>query len=231
MRPVGSDDALVTHPEWERLVRFVSYVQHTNQSGKWDCWEWTGSKSDRGYGRVGRRGINRLAHRYAYQLVAGGLDRVMYVCHRCDNRVCIRPSHLFVGTHTDNMADMVRKGRQSKLPGEQNGRNKLTEVQAIEILSDTRGMDEIARSYQVGRTTIRDIKSGKIWPHLERDGGVFRRAIGKRANLNPNCPSGHPYSGGNLYVPPSGARVCRACTKIAQAKYKAKKQETQLECR
>jgi hypothetical protein len=75
------------------------------------CWEYRGAKSGAGYRKVGRDGITWLAHRYAWSKLVGEIPEGKLVLHDCDNRACCRPSHLFIGTHLDNMADMVSKGR------------------------------------------------------------------------------------------------------------------------
>ena len=72
------------------------------------CWEWLGRRDQKGYGRFGR---GHLAHRFAFAFVNGPIPEGLEVCHRCDNPVCVRPSHLFLGTHTDNVRDSIAKGR------------------------------------------------------------------------------------------------------------------------
>lgn len=89
--------------------RFWSKV---NQSD--ECWTWTASKDDKGYGKIGlpgRKGWG-FAHRVSYSLEHGvELTPDQKVLHRCDNPPCVRPDHLFLGTAADNAADMVAKGR------------------------------------------------------------------------------------------------------------------------
>ena len=75
------------------------------------CWEWTGAKSRAGYGQFGYLGNWYRAHRVAYLVWRGPLKRGLYVCHRCDNPGCVRPSHLFLGTNSDNIRDSLTKGR------------------------------------------------------------------------------------------------------------------------
>jgi hypothetical protein len=76
------------------------------------CWEWTGAINDSGYGRFRvRLSPDPRAHRVAWIIDNGDIPDGMQVLHRCDNRRCVRVSHLFLGTHDDNMRDMAEKGR------------------------------------------------------------------------------------------------------------------------
>lgn len=81
-----------------------------------DCWEWTGSRSRNGYGETSFLGRRFLAHRLSYVLAIGPFDSTLFVCHRCDNPPCVKPSHLFLGTAKDNAQDCLRKGRWDKNP-------------------------------------------------------------------------------------------------------------------
>lgn len=95
------------------------------------CWVWTGCLNSKGYGLVWLDGKAMLAHRVAYQLAVGPVSEHCFVCHKCDNRRCIRPDHLFLGSHLANMRDMREKGRAAR--GERNVHAKLTERQVTEI--------------------------------------------------------------------------------------------------
>lgn len=77
------------------------------------CWEWQAKRFDNGYGSFAvSRNKNQGAHRVAWELTNGPIPAGMSVLHHCDNRPCVRPDHLFLGTQLDNMRDMLAKGRQ-----------------------------------------------------------------------------------------------------------------------
>lgn len=126
------------------------------------CWEWTGGRSH-GYGIITRKGMTVHAHRASYESRHGKIAGGLFVCHSCDNRACINPSHLFLGTHDQNMADMKAKGRQPKMHGQRNGSAKLSPAQVREILSAQGFHREIAKAFGVSASTVSLIKSGKRW--------------------------------------------------------------------
>lgn len=102
--------------------RFWSWVDKAGPVVRADlgpCWVWTGGRR-KGYGafRHAESGVDAVeeAHRFAYRTTRGAVPDELYVCHRCDNRSCVNPDHLFLGTHDDNMRDMVGKGRQKNGP-------------------------------------------------------------------------------------------------------------------
>lgn len=75
------------------------------------CWDWLGSLNQFGYGQVSWQGKSIGAHRAAHEVAKGPIPEGLHVMHTCDNRKCVNPEHLFLGTRSDNMRDMVAKGR------------------------------------------------------------------------------------------------------------------------
>lgn len=78
------------------------------------CWEWNRNLSQSGYGCMKAMGFNIKAHRLSYEIHKGSIPEGMFVCHSCDNRKCVNPNHLWIGTNKDNMLDMSIKGRGVK---------------------------------------------------------------------------------------------------------------------
>ena len=134
------------------------------------CVEWQGSRyKSRGklsYGQMWYEGKNTKAHRVAWIENKGPIPKGLNVLHSCDNRICVNPDHLFLGTHTDNMRDMIKKGRKALFYGEDNGKSKLTEEQVLAIRKDNRTNDAIARDYNIASPTVSTIRTRKKWGWL-----------------------------------------------------------------
>lgn len=132
------------------------------------CRDWIGHRHKDGYGALSYHRRYWLAHRLAWLLTHGDIPEGSCVCHACDNPLCCNPSHLFLGSHSDNMHDMKRKGRRMRVnTGEKNGRAKLTEEQVRQIRASyktgaVRQIDLAAR-YSVTQSMISAIVRGAFW--------------------------------------------------------------------
>lgn len=133
------------------------------------CIIWTGAKHGGGYSSVQVDGVQRAAHRVAYEQAYGPIPDGMHVCHRCDVRSCINPDHLFAGTHADNMADKARKGRVVPMIGERSGTTKLKDADVIAMRAMNAAgasMIEIGKAFKVSDTCAYSICRGRTWRHL-----------------------------------------------------------------
>jgi hypothetical protein len=108
-------------------------------------------------------GPKTLAHRISYSLHFPEWDGSQCVLHHCDNRRCVNPKHLFLGSRADNIADMIAKCRRVALCGEAHGMAKLTAEQVAEIRASPLGKRGFAAKYGVGRSIILAIRKGENW--------------------------------------------------------------------
>ncbi len=148
------------------LQKFWSKVDKS--AGDEGCWNWTAAKS-RGYGRFVNQRKPKLCHRITYSLMVGDPSG-KFVCHKCDNPACVNPKHLFLGSQSDNMADMAKKGRRKgKLIGEKHPLALVSDEVALEIKKATLSGDaarKIANQFGVSINTVTNIRRGKSYPHL-----------------------------------------------------------------
>jgi hypothetical protein len=156
------------------------------------CWLWTRGVDRQGYGALRHDDHIHKAHRLAWTLTFGRVaDSKLFVCHKCDVRSCINPHHLFLGTNTDNVNDMVRKGRywskkrrdglargerhgsvthpERLRRGEGHANSKLSEtvVKEIRSLSGKVSSVELAKRFNVSKATITSVWSKRTWAHVD----------------------------------------------------------------
>lgn len=133
------------------------------------CVLWLGSANDAtgGHGRITIDGRVRPVHRIAWELAHGPIPAGLHVCHTCDVGSCINPSHLFLGTHQTNMADMKFKGRSRGAVGTRNGRAKVTDDMVRAIRADTRTRREIMAEYGLSKAMVGYIRAGTYWKHVD----------------------------------------------------------------
>lgn len=139
-----------------------------------ECWEWTGCIIRNGYGQFWM-GKHIYSHRYSYIIhhpitIDLWEHREICVCHRCDNRKCVNPAHLFLGSCGDNMKDCVAKGRWADVRGAKNPFSKLTEKQVREIRTRYATGNllrrQLALEYGITTGTIKDIIQRRSWKHI-----------------------------------------------------------------
>ena len=152
------------------LERFWSRVAVTANPDR--CWDWMGSCLESGYGQVNVKGWQTLAHIYSWS-IANGRKPSEFVLHSCDNPRCVNPNHLREGTQSENVKDMVARGRDRfgwKLIGENNPHAKLTEAVVVEMrrrFQDGETLRAIGRHFSVSHLTVRDVVTGQTWKHVE----------------------------------------------------------------
>ena len=130
------------------IMRFTNKVDPVRSVN--NCWEWLGTKNHKGYGMFWFQNKLSTAHRAAYGLFVDEIPEGMMVCHSCDNRGCVNPDHLFVGTHADNMRDMCNKGRRVQ---------KLSDDDVRHIYHSTDTQANLAKQYGVNPSHVSRIKS------------------------------------------------------------------------
>lgn len=147
--------------------RFWGKVEKSNDEN--GCWIWKGFLHKNGYGVINIDGKNQFVHRVSYQIAYNEeIPEDMMILHSCNNRACVNPAHLRIGTHEQNMKDMTEASRQAR--GCYNGNATLTEGQVLQIKEFiSKGVPKkyIAMIFGTGFSTIKDIASGRTWSWLK----------------------------------------------------------------
>lgn len=177
------------------------FLEKVNLHGGTACWNWAGSRSGSGYGQFWDGSRNIPAHWF---LLDSRPEKGQEACHHCDNKLCVRPSHIFIGTRSDNMRDMVSKGRHNAIPGcvamlkvrrVKSGQNNheavLSDADAATIKAIKPGYGRgvaVAKHFKVSATVVSGIWSGKRWAHIVIDATATQRADAFIATLGLDNP-------------------------------------------
>ena len=125
------------------------------------CWIWMNSLDGSGYGQISTNSKIKRAHRVSYSEFIRDIPEGMLVLHRCDTPSCVNPSHLFLGTHQDNMRDKAEKGRASRM-----GAPKLNEDDVRYIRSSSAKNITLAKKFNVTHQAISAIKHRRVWRNI-----------------------------------------------------------------
>jgi len=144
------------------ISRFWAKVEKSS-----GCWNWQSAKNDSGYGIFWYLGRQRGAHRISYEMTYGDIGNGICVLHKCDNRLCVRPDHLFLGTNADNVADRDAKGRQVTPCKDSHWNAKLTSAAVATIRSEYAqggvSYRQLAKRFNVDKSAIGHIVRGRLW--------------------------------------------------------------------
>lgn len=152
------------------------FFEKVNKDAPGGCWEWMGCLQKNGYGQVTIARKKWRAHRASWvicngEIPAGPGFHGTCVCHRCDNKSCVNPDHLFLASQQENVADMMRKGRRKPTIGINSTRAKLNDCDIREIRRLWVGSGitktEIGRRFGVTYWAIREILNGNNWRHVK----------------------------------------------------------------
>jgi hypothetical protein len=138
------------------------------------CWEWTAFKNKKGYGAIMYRDLGNIAaHRFSYLLYKGDFDKNKFICHTCDNPSCVNPSHLFVGTPSENMKDKILKGRAKNPPIHKGSKQHLAKMNPDKIreirklFNEGISQTELAKRYCLHTSTMNNICRNISWKDVK----------------------------------------------------------------
>jgi hypothetical protein len=145
------------------LVRFEKLYAADPSTG---CWLWLGAVNKDGYGKIKVDRKHLTAHRWSWVLHKGPIPDGAHVLHHCDVPGCVNPSHLFIGSNADNVADREGKGRGHKLPIHREAKLTAEEVLEIRRLKGIHTNHALAKRFGVHHSHISRLQNVKYWKHL-----------------------------------------------------------------
>lgn len=144
----------------------VDYIAARVSVTEAGCWAWTKAKRE-GYGVLNRDGKKRQAHAFSYEAHVGPIPAGLQVNHKCHNRCCVNPAHLYVGTQKENMADMAAADRGGQPRGERSGVSKLNAQAVKEIRASREIARVLADRFSVSISAVYAVRKGLIWRHVD----------------------------------------------------------------
>lgn len=149
---------------------FLQKIRHIRKDSA-SCWEWSGAHLSSGYGKLSYGKTQDVAHRVSYRTFRGAIPDGLVVCHTCDNKKCVNPAHMFLGTLKDNNYDCIQKNRHvvGRI-GTEHSMAKLSESDVREIrdliASKVMQQKDIAKAYGITPSNLCHIKTRKLWGHI-----------------------------------------------------------------